>query len=987
MPEKKLPLKKNIKNSAAETAESVAVSATDQKLLENLNDAQKKAVLFAGGPLLIVAGAGTGKTTVITRRIAHLISSGIKADEILALTFTDKAAGEMEERVDLLLPYGYYDLWISTFHAFCERILKQHALDIGISNDFKLLDSVQQRILVRKNLDRFDLDYYRPLGNPAKFINELVKYFGKLKDEEIAPEEYLDYAQKTQLNKDNALFEEDEAKKINELANAYHVYQKLLLENNSLDFGDLINYTLKLFRSRKKILQYYQQKFKFILVDEFQDTNFAQYELVKLLAAPKNNLNVVGDDDQSIYKFRGASVSNILQFKKDYADAAEITLNENYRSTQNILDLAYNFIQLNNPERLEARLGLSKKLKSPSKERGVIEVLSGQTLSDEVDLVLKKILQLRREKNANWNDFAILIRANDQAEQFIAKFANVGVPYTFFANKGLYKKALISDLIYYMRLIVDHHHSPYLYKILNFELFRIDHDDLAAILHFAHKKTLSLYEALQNSETIPGIKKESIAKIHSLLGLLANHASLAAQKNVVEVFIRVVKDLQIGNRINEDTLENLQNRELLEQFYRKIEKFESENTDKSLKSYLDNLDFEEDAGEEGKIDFDPNQGPESVKILTIHSSKGLEFAHVFIVNLVHLRFPSMDRKDAIEIPQDLVKEILPEGDVHLQEERRLFYVAMTRAKQSLYFTYASDYGGSRTKKPSQFLVDLNLVAKPEKSMEIIRKEQSIAYNFDPNLFLPTTFSFTQISEFQRCPMAYKYKHLLHLPLPGNANLSFGNTIHKTLEDFLNQYKSSLEMTQLDLFDKSAKAEILSEQELLSIYEKNWVDEWYESKKQKEDFRIRGKKILKSFYEEFRKNPIAPKYLEKKFNLKLGDYNFTGKIDRADNISGELEILDYKTGESKLESKEGHKQLIIYQWAAQEYLKEKVRGLKYWYLLDNTLSESFLATEQEIADLKKTLLEVIEQIRSAIAHNSFKELDSKIRHNCEFEELE
>ncbi len=970
---------------------------SDNKLLRDLNKAQAKAVTFGEGPLLIVAGAGTGKTTVITRRIANLISQGVKPDEILALTFTDKAAAEMEERVDLLLPYGYYDLWISTFHAFCERVLKQHALDIGISNDFKLLDTVQQWLLIRQNLEQFNLDYYKPLGNPTKFISAMVKHFSKLKDEEISPEQYLEFAQKIQLDNDNPDYaNKDEVQRINEIANAYHVYQKLLLENNALDFGDLINYALKLFRSRKKILQFYQNKFKFILVDEFQDTNFAQYELVKLLAHPRNNLNVVGDDDQSIYKFRGASVSNILQFKKDYPQAEEITLNDNYRSSQNILDLSYDFIQLNNPERLETKLKISKKLISQAKEQGMIEVLSGQTLSDEVDLVVKKILELKQKKDSTWNDFAILVRANDQADVFISKLASIGLPYTFFANKGLYHKQIIMDLAAYMKLLMNFHDSTCLYKILNLEPFKIEPHELSTLLNFAHKRTLSLYEVLSADYSVQGLKPETHKKVQALLSLMQKHGLMAQQKNAVEVFISIVKDLQVANRIKDDTLENLENREILEQFYKKIEAFEAENADKSLKNFLDVWQFEQEAGEEGKINFDPNQGSESIKVMTIHSSKGLEFTNVFVVNMVHLRFPSVERKEPIEIPAELVKEIVPEGDIHLQEERRLFYVAMTRAKKGLFFSYAYDYGGARARKPSQFLMDIGLVAKPEKGIELVRREKlHIEQKADPNLFLPNTFSFTQISEFWRCPMRYKYRHLLHLPLPGNHHLSFGNTIHATLEKFLNKYKNSLEMTQLDLFtdagsaEQSAKGHLPTFEDLLKIYEQQWVDEWYQTKAQKEGFRKRGREILKSFYGEFEKEPVAPKFLEKSFRMKIGDYFFTGKIDRADqDKAGKLHIIDYKTGEGKLDKdKKDRYQLLIYQWAAQEYLKEQVGSLRYWYLYDNTFSESSVGAPEEIEELKSVLLEAIEDIRNAVAHNTFKELDKQIYHDCEFAELD
>ncbi len=324
-----------------------------KNLLNNLNTEQKKAVTYKNGPLLIVAGAGTGKTTVITHRISWLIlSNKIKPEEILALTFTDKAAEEMEERVEQLLPYGYVDLWISTFHSFAEKILKQHALDIGLSDNFKLLNQVQQNFLIRQNFDQFNLDYYRPLGNPTKFIQAMIKHFSRAQDEEIWPEDYLKYAK--QLN--NKKTEDQEIARINEIANAYHTYQQLLLKNSSLDFGDLINYLLKLFKERPQILKKYRKQFQYILIDEFQDTNWAQYKLIKLLTAPKNNITVSFDDDQSIYKFRGASISNVMQFKKDYPKAKQVALIKNYRSKQNILNLAYDFIQLNNPNRLEWQL-------------------------------------------------------------------------------------------------------------------------------------------------------------------------------------------------------------------------------------------------------------------------------------------------------------------------------------------------------------------------------------------------------------------------------------------------------------------------------------------------------------------------------------------------------------------------------------------------------------------------------------------------------
>ena len=358
----------------------------------NLNASQQAAVEYTTGPLLIVAGAGTGKTTVISQKICYLLENNLaKPGEILALAFNDKAAEEIQERVDDLVGIGYTEIAISTFHSFCQRILERHAIDIGLSNQFQLLTQTAAWLLVRKNLEKLKLDYYRPVGNPAKHIHELIKHFSKCKDELISPEEYLEYAEG--LSKANGTANLEEKSRGTELGNAYHAYNQLLLDTAHFDFGDLIYYTNKLFESRPTILERYQNKYKYILVDEFQDVNWAQYNLVRMLArvslssraesrdldnttrdsstalrSGRNDsqmlpqLTVVGDDDQSIYAFRGASVSNILRFNKDFPKAKEIVLNENYRSNQEILDTAYKSIQNNNPDRLEVKLKIDKRL-------------------------------------------------------------------------------------------------------------------------------------------------------------------------------------------------------------------------------------------------------------------------------------------------------------------------------------------------------------------------------------------------------------------------------------------------------------------------------------------------------------------------------------------------------------------------------------------------------------------------------------------------
>ncbi|MFZ5363998.1 MAG: UvrD-helicase domain-containing protein, partial [Patescibacteria group bacterium] len=801
-------------------------------LLKDLNQAQKEAVSHEDGPLLIVAGAGTGKTAVITRRIAFLIlEKKIKPDEILALTFTEKAAGEMEERADQLLPYGYVDLWISTFHSFCEKILKEHAIDIGLPGDFKLLNQTEQWLLVRQNFERFNLDYYRPLGNPTKFIHSLLKHFSRAKDEEIWPEQYLDYAENLKLNKDSAIAEDKD--RLLEVASAYHTYQQLLLENNALDFGDLINYTLKLFRTRPAILEKYRQKFKYILVDEFQDTNWAQYELIKMLAAPKNNLTVVGDDDQSIYKFRGASISNIMQFKNDFFDCREIIITNNYRTKQNILDLAYKFIVQNNPNRLEAKLGIVKKLAAKRDGEGMVEHLHYKTADAEARAVAEKILELKKGSSADlgnklssdrsraeskgdvsWQDFAILVRANNQAEMFMSVLDQYGIPYHFLASSGLYGKPVILDIIAYLKTLDNYHESTALYRVLNMSFVNLAYDDLVALNFSVRKKNWSLYEAMKHAAAV-GVSDDGLRKINKILGFIERHTAIARERGASKVVFKFLEDFQylanLTKRSEKGDLRAAEDIGYINQFLKKIEEFERANIDKSVKNFMMGLEMALESGEEGSLSGSFDEGPDTVKILTVHGAKGLEFKYVFIVNLVDLRFPSTDRKEPIEMPSALVKEILPEGDIHLEEERRLFYVAMTRARDGLFLTSALDYGGQRKKKLSRFLMELGFVESEAKAPtgQVYFDEETVSMlsgKVVKKFWLPSKFSFTQLKAFETCPLQYKFAHVLVVPTRGKFNFSFGKSMHGTLYKFFEQRAKKENNRQTNLFDGSASGE-------------------------------------------------------------------------------------------------------------------------------------------------------------------------------------
>jgi DNA helicase-2/ATP-dependent DNA helicase PcrA len=925
------------------------------------------------------------------------------------------------------------DLWISTFHSFCERILKDQGLDIGLPTNFKILDQAAAWLLLRQNIDKLNLDYYKPLGNPTKFIQALLSHFSHCKDQGIEPEHYLEYADTLKIRDDAP--EESKTQRIFEIARAYHVYQRLLLENNSLDFGDLINYCLKLFQKRPLILKKYREKFKYILVDEFQDTNWAQYELIKILAVPKNNLTVTADDDQAIYKFRGASFNNIIQFKKDFPDVKQISLIRNYRSLQNILDLAYKFIKANDPDRLEYVNKINKKLLAQKSGAGIIKHIHASTLNQEISETINKILKiLKKDKKASYSDFAILVRANDAATPFIKEIKRVGIPYQFLSSRGLYSQPCILDIISYFKLLDNYHESPAVYRILNLPFLKIPYEDIVKLTQYSHKKTNSLYETIQELPLIPGISSMARGKIIFISDLIKKHSLLIKEKMVSELLVSFLQDsgyLKYLAEMDEKTFQHSaeywnvfcrgggdkEQIDLLNQFYKRVKKFEENTIEPTLKNFVEEINLELESGEEGKMDFDPEQGPDMVKITTIHGAKGLEFKYVFIVNMVDKRFPTIARGEAIELPEDLIKDIKPTGDIHLQEERRLCYVAMTRAKKELYFTSGQDYGGVIKKKLSRFLLEMgyqnkfeirNPKSETNSKLKILNSKHKITTKAKSSeqKYLPKHFSFSQLVAFEKCPLQYKFNFILKIPVKGKGSFSFGKTMHTVLCDFLRYAQEVGKNQQENLFgfkesqaipqisdkishNKSEKEKnILSFDLLKEIYEKKWLDEWYENKIQKEEYYKLGKKIIKDFYEDFLKN--QPKILkindnialEIPFNLKIGEHTLRGQIDRIDETNEGVEVLDYKTGVAKDKLlPEDKEQLLIYQLAAEEVFKLNPQKLTYYYL-NKGEKKSFLGTEKEKTKIKEKILAEIEKIKIS----DFKPTPSRQCAFCDFKNI-
>ncbi len=1288
-----------------------------------LNDEQQKAVKHGDGPLLIIAGAGTGKTTVITERIKYLIfSKKAKPSEILALTFTEKAAREMEERVDIAMPDGYTQMWIMTFHSFCDRILRREALHIGLDPKYKLMSEADAIQLLRKNLFKLELNYFRPLGNPNKFLSGMLQHFSRLQDEDISPGDYSTWVGK---QKSTTPDEKIEIEKWQELAKAYRSYDEIKVKEGLMDFGDLIIKTLKLFRDRPNILKEYQKQFKFLLVDEFQDTNFAQNELVKKMVSGIGNVNVVGDDDQclppsakittpkgdvsiknikvgdsvitavgkghtsaskvtkifrhtknrrlltfetkggkkltvtdnhkmfcflpahynlegwhfvyimynpffgwrlgvtkslpqrlrlerhadkiigvgsfktdqearffeafyaakygiptvpftprpgqaisgdfldkifseidtrknifklakdlridldspqflveavtrgqtkrikinfemcarnyrskfskngfvgnptvlhlvtletsnkeiigklveakidllpskkgkrirkmfadireawnfaeelqkitggiidkrfkvgrynyqhlssriipasnvfpgmylpvlrgseiiyeevvsksekekmietfdleikkthnfvadgivvhnSIYKFRGAAVSNIIQFRKNFPKTHVVVLTKNYRSTQKILDRSHDLVEHNNPDRLEVVEKIDKKLKSQVTKDGTeIEFIHSDRVENESDQIAKKILELQKEEKCKWSDFAILVRANNHSEPIMRALSRNGIPFQFLGPGRLFKQPEIVDLVSYLKVLNDFTDSVSFYRLLSIDHFGVSGRELAELGNYAKKNNTSLFESAE---------KIGSEKVKDLLIIIGKHLDLVKKETAGQLLYFFLEETGLLQKLlSPESAEAEKRAKNISKFFDKLKTYEVDNDEARVPAVVDYLDLSMELGESPLATNEDWTEINAVNILTVHSAKGLEFPVVFLVNLVAQRFPSMERREQIPIPEKLVKEILPVGDFHLEEERRLFYVGMTRAKERLILTAADYYGeGKREKKLSPFIFEAlgDKVVSSEKKIAKVDQlsfldfksgKERVGSSLKKEPLHIDYLSYSQIETFQTCPMHYKLKYVYKVPTPPSASQSFGTAMHATLKEFFEEIQSGKKVNDKLIFE---------------LLEKNWIKEGYSSKKHETEFFNKGKLYLSGFIETGFDPKNLPIALEQPFVIPLGkDLKIGGKVDRVDTFSdGSIEIIDYKTGATIPSQREVDKnlQLSFYALAATKIQEppfgktpDKIKLSLYY--LDSQEKISTVRTAKQLEDAVKEIYKVRDEIEKS-----------------------
>jgi DNA helicase II / ATP-dependent DNA helicase PcrA len=643
--------------------------------IDSLNPAQKEAVLKTEGPVLILAGAGSGKTRVLTTRIAHLMQNkGVHPSNILAITFTNKAANEMKERVEETIDSDVKDMWITTFHSCCVRMLRKDINRIGYNRSFVIYDSSDQVTLVKDCLKELNL------SDKAFEPKVVISYISGAKDKLLTPKEYKD------MHRNDA--------RMSKIADVYTLYQDRLKRNSALDFDDLIIKTVELLKKEESVLAYYRNKFKYIMVDEYQDTSKAQYEFIKLLAKEHQNICVVGDDDQSIYGWRGADIRNILEFERDYDDVHVVKLEQNYRSTQVILDAA-NTVISNNIERKR------KKLWSEQKEGEKIKIQVTADEMEEADFVADSIWKIHSKENKPFKDFAVLYRANAQARAVEDALNRSQIPYNIYGGTKFYERKEIKDLVAYLRVLQNVQDDISLKRIINVPKRGIGLRTIEKIEDRASLRQESIFSVLLDVDTNSDISTKARANINGFVDLVGTLRVIKDAYSVSKLIEKVLDVTGYLDELEKDKSEESQDRiDNLKEFISIAIEFENTSEEKDLETFLTNVALTSSESDDEEDD--------RVSLMTIHTSKGLEFPVVYLVGMEEGLFP-------------ISRAVRSMSESDIEEERRLCYVGITRAKKELYMTLTKKrtlYGKTNPSIQSRFMEEL-----PEECIEKLNKEE------------------------------------------------------------------------------------------------------------------------------------------------------------------------------------------------------------------------------------------------------------------------
>jgi DNA helicase II / ATP-dependent DNA helicase PcrA len=952
-----------------------------------LNAEQRAAVEHGEGPLLVVAGAGTGKTRVITERIRNLLESDptLAGENILGLTFTNKAAGEMKHRVVKAAGKERADgVWLSTFHSFClEKILR------AANPDIQPLDEIDHRILLRRNIAELGLVLFRRLAEPAEFLKDFQTFFSRCQDELVTPDDYQRYvdvlrrahnSRKSSFEPDALAIAEEEVARQEELARVYRVSERLLRERNLYTFGAQLLQAVELLRADTDLLARMRDQYRYILVDEFQDTNIAQLELLWLLAGDRRNILAVGDDDQAIYRFRGASFGSFTIFLERFcgvggalpaaaAKKALVSLSQNYRSTGKILRVAGEMISHNEKSPL---LPL-KNLTTGNPDGEKIRVVEFAAFEEEAHWVASEIERLH-DAGATWRSFAVLYRKHSHRAQLLDALRRRGIPFVI-RKFSILSSTLVRDLLAWMRLIALPSDNVACARVLAAPYWGLEPRDLVRLAERAdnnHRRPL--WDEVESAHREPPLNREGV-RLPELVQLLNQMRQSARTKTASALLDELIANLGLAPLASEA------DRQYLDRLVEFVKEWERKNEAKQLRDFIEYLGYFEEL--DGDVQIEEELSEDAVQLMTVHAAKGLEFPHVFILRLSKRDFPSGARRPEFEFPGELMKEEQPKADFHIQEERRLFYVALTRAQKRLTLSTIVN----RRKKPSPFLDDFLMNAKIQKAdvaqsapkVEVPPSEQitgpapaepdptrlfpagpenARAYSrvalwakaFHPPRPEPLQLSASAIDAYDRCPMKYMFQYVWNIRGGPHAQMTFGNVMHATIREFV------------ALMRKHGRVPI---EEVIAIYEREWSSAGFPDEYQEEEYRKAGREQLEAFHRTFTAAPPEVLHQEKRFELPL-EHNVvvTGRMDQVNRLSErEIEIVDYKTGRPRDAKKAAEDlQLSIYALAAREVLELAPGKLVFYNLVNNEAVES-TRDVKSLTATKARIAEVADRIRA------------------------
>jgi DNA helicase II / ATP-dependent DNA helicase PcrA len=964
-----------------------------------LNTAQQTAVEHGDGPLLVVAGAGTGKTRVIVDRIGKLLETNpdLAGENILGLTFTDKAADQMKYRVVKAIGERAEGVWLSTFHKFClEQVLRT------ANPDVQPLDDVDHKILLRRNIGKLDLKHFRRLQDPGEFISDFVQFFSRCQDELVTPDDYQKYvkslrakheAQKKSLESDALQIAEEEIARQEELSRVYRVSEQLLRERNLLTFGAQLMHTAQLLQSDDALRAQIQEKYRYILVDEFQDTNIAQLELLWLLAGERRNIVAVGDDDQAIYRFRGASFGSFTIFLKRFCGVTDaklgpstskylVSLSQNYRSTQRILRVAGEVIQHNE----KSPLLPPKALSTENREGEKIRVVEFGTPEEEAQWVTSEIIRLH-DAGTHWRNFAVLYRKHNHRTALLDALRRREIPFVI-RKFSILTSTMVRDLFAWLRLIVVPGDNVVCARVIAAPYWGLEPRDLVRLAERAEKNhRRPLGDELETAQNEAPFNRDGV-KLKELVALLGQLRQSAKRKSATEILDELIAGLALA------PLPSDQDRYYLDRFVNFVKDWERKSEEKQLRHFIEYLAYFYEAG--GDICLEEEISDDAVQLMTVHAAKGLEFHNVFILRLSRNDFPSGVRKVEFEFPAEMMKEEQPEGDFQIQEERRLFYVALTRARQQLTLSTLVN----KRKKPSLFLDDFLMNAKI-KTFDVQQSQPKVnvppvvettgpeADSLDPSQLFPPgleptraysrvalwakafhpprpeplQLSSSAIDCYDRCPMRYMFQYVWSVRGGPHGMATFGNVMHRTIKEFVSEVSERRKIPFADV---------------LTIYDREWSSSGYIDKYHEEEYRKAGRDQLEAFHRTYNAAPADVMYQEKNFELALeNDVVVTGRMDQVNRIDGNaVEIIDYKTGKPKdVKAAAKDLQLGVYALAAQEVLDLDPTRLVFYNLVTN---EAVAGTRDSKAlkETKECIAEVADLIRA-------KEFPAKPGFGCNF----